>query len=458
MAQPDVVVIGAGAAGIFASWRAATLGARVLLLEKTTRIGTKILISGGGKCNITHAGTVDEVLRGFRRHEAWFLKPSFYRFTNREVVELLTRKDLEVYTRPDGRIFPVRGTAKDVVETLRSYLQEARVDVQLESPVIEILAEGGAVQGVRIGSAAEPKKGYSRPSAQYGAKALLQAVQLESGGSAGPKERSDRVVRCAQVILAVGGNSYPNSGTTGDGWVWARDLGHTVVKPQAALAPIYLHEVDAERSGVSLRDCVLRARSGGKEVARWRGDLLFTHQGISGPCALGISRTVAEHLPESVDLAADVLPDSSHERLQEELLQASRANPKRSVVSWVGERMAAQLAEDLAAGVGIDRDLMLGRLDRKARNRLVEALKGWPIGGARHVPLEKGEVAAGGVALDEVDPHTMRSLRVQGLFLCGEVLDIAGAVGGYNLQAAFSTGFVAGEEAARQTDASRRTG
>lgn len=409
---PDLIVIGAGAAGIIASWRAATLGAKVLLLEKNDRIGIKILVSGGGKCNITHDGSIESVLKSFRPNEARFIRPACYRFTNVDVVRMLTDRGLEVYTRPDGRIFPVHQTAKDVVAILGSYLHDVGVDVRINAAVGEILHSEGKIIGVRVG---------------------------------------DEGIHCPRVILAVGGSSYPKTGTTGDGFPWAAALGHKIVKIRAALAPIYLVLDEAwpeQRSGVALRDCVLKARQG-KEIARWRGDLLFTHQGVSGPTVLGISRVVAEKQQEGpITLEVDVAPDRAPEDLAADILQWAKEHPRKAIQSYVDGLIPNRLVNLLLEAAGVDPLTVSGQLPQKARNRLVETVKGWSLGAVRAIPLEKGEVVAGGVSLDEVDTQTMRSFKTEGLYLCGEVLDIAGPVGGYNLQAAFATGYVAGETAA----------
>lgn len=410
MHSPDVIVIGAGAAGIIAAWRAASLGARTLLLEKTPRIGTKIRISGGGKCNITHDGPLEEVLRAFRPPEARFLRPSCYRFTNGDVVEMLTRRGLRVYTRPDGCIFPVDQTAKDVVAILEGYLREAGVDIRLDSPVQAIEAHEGAVMGISA------------------------------------EER----IACPRIVLAVGGSSYPASGTTGDGFVWAESLGHTVVKVRAALAPILMVNADPNLAGVALRSIRLKARAGGKEIARWDGDLLFTHRGVSGPTVLGISRSVAEACERgAARLEVDCLPDETFESLGAAVRSWCDKNPRRQISSFLEGHVPKSVWPVLLTTAGIDGTTPAAQTPQKARNRLVETLKGWRLGEVAEVWLEKGEVVAGGVALDEVDPHTMRSRICTGLYLCGEVLDIAGPVGGYNLQAAFATGYVAGETAAR---------
>lgn len=409
MSRPELVVVGAGAAGILAALRGAELGAAVTLYEKTGRLGTKITISGGGKCNITHHGTVEKVLAAFRTNEARFLRPSFYKYPPERIVELLTARGLEVMVRPDGRIFPVHQNAKDVVGMLEAALREARVEIRTNSEVAGIEASDGSVTGVRFADG--------------------------------------NVRKCQRAIVAVGGSSYPGTGTTGDGFGWAKALGHTVVPVRAALAPIYLEVDRTELSGVSFRGVTVRARAS-KELARWTDDLLFTHHGVSGPCALGISREIAEvGRGTPVRVLVDILPKVTPEQLQAELIALAQKHPHQKVITWLSQHMAERIAVRLISELSLEPQLALGKLEKKARNRMVESLKGWDLGLVRHVPLEKGEVVAGGIALDEVDPQTMESKRVRGFYPCGELLDIAGPVGGYNLQAAWSTGWVAATSA-----------
>jgi predicted flavoprotein YhiN len=447
--DPDVIVVGGGAGGIFAAWRAAQLGARVILVEKTPRIGTKILISGGGKCNVAHSGPLQSVLSAFRPNEAAFIRSACFKLPNDKIIELMTEGGLRVYTRPDGRVFPIDQTAKDVVAILRNYLDDAGVEIRTESPVEELLTDDGGITGIRIGKSFQPHTGFNRGTEpRFGAKALLAEVLSESESER--RNAPGYVLGCKSLVLATGGSSYPNSGTTGDGWPWARKVGHHVVKVRAALAPIYLVEPNLELAGVAVRDCILKARTRGKEVVKWRGDLLFTHQGVSGPNALATSRVIAEAgESDVVSLEVDFAPSLPNDRLATTYLEWITSNPKRSVKSSLEEWVPNRLVEVLMARANVASDLACSKLEKKPRNRLLELLKGLPIGTVRHVPIEKGEVVAGGISLDEVDPKTMRSLKIEGLFLCGEVLDIAGPVGGYNLQAAFSTGFLAGESAAK---------
>jgi predicted Rossmann fold flavoprotein len=411
-----VVVVGAGAAGLIAAKRAAELGARVTLLEKSARAGLKILISGGGKCNLTHAGSIKDIKSAFRPNESRFLTPSFYRFFNDEFLSILHDAGMKTYARPDGRIFPVEpDNARDVVAILERSVRTTGAELITGMLVTGLVADAGRVTGVRIAGVVRP---------------------------------ADR------VIVAVGGSSYPATGTTGDGWRWAVSVGHTVVPLRAALAPLYLDKAEPDWSGVALRDVILRARisAGGKEYARRRGDLLFTHRGISGPAALGISREIGERIasgiPAGGSVEVDLVPDVAFEQLQTDVKNELGANPRKTVGGIIEQYLPHRLAGAFAVVAQFDAQTRGANLPSKTLNRLVTFLKGWPLGGVRSVPLERGEVVAGGVSLDEVNPQTMESRLIKGLYLCGEVLDIAGPVGGYNLQAAWSTGFVAGESAA----------
>lgn len=409
----SVIVVGAGAAGLLAAKRAAECGAQVTLLEKNARVGMKILISGGGKCNLTHAGTMEDVRAAFRPNEARFLKPSFYRFTNDDFLDILHCEGMKTYVRPDGRVFPVEpANAKDVVAVLELAVRKTGVHIVMNAAVSGLICEGEQIAGVRVG---------------------------------------ERIQSTNRVIIAVGGSSYPATGTTGDGWRWAADVGHALVPLRAALAPLYLADVQPDWSGIALRDVALRARlgTGGKEYAHWRGDLLFTHKGVSGPCALGVSRGIAERMAVGVTqgglVEVDLAPDTLFEQLQTQLRTELRDNPRKTLGSITARYVPDSLAAPLGLAIGADPQTRGAHLSAKALNRAVSILKGWPLGGVRSVPLERGEVVAGGVSLDEVNPQTMESKIVKGLYLCGEILDIAGPVGGYNLQAAWSTGYVAGE-------------
>ncbi len=403
-----IVIIGGGGAGIIAAWRAAARGCSVLLLERNVRLGTKILISGGGKCNVTHEGAIDDLLAAFLPSERRFLKPAFYRFSNGDIQELLAAGGIRLAARPDGRMFPVNGIAKDVMRALSRLLADHHVNTRFHQHVEEILADHEGVCGVRVGQTVIPAR---------------------------------------QVILATGGASYPQTGTTGDGFAMARILGHTIVPVRAALAPIQVTpSLPRDWRGVAIRGGSLSALHNGRQIAKWEGDVLFTHEGLSGPATLEVSRAVAVAAESgAVSLFLDFFPGKEADVIDEELQSMIKMQGGRMVATLLEPLLPNRIIEGMMRSVDVEPTTRGHVLTREGRGAIVGLLKKWPLGKVAGVPLERGEVTAGGVALNEVNPHTMRSRRVKGLYLCGEVLDIAGPVGGYNLQAAFSTGYVAGD-------------
>ena len=409
--KTPIIVIGAGGAGIIAAWKAALSGAPVMLLEKNARPGVKILISGGGKCNITHTGTIEEVLNAFCAGEKRFLKPSMHRFSNADILELLRNEAISTYARPNGRVFPEHGTARDVMRAFSSVLEKAGVRISLQSRVERIVRENNSIRGVVVNSEEVPT---------------------------------------SHLIIATGGKSYPKTGTTGDGFAWAKELGHTLVPLRAALAPMVVTPtLPREWQGIALRGCRLFAVGAGRRIASWDDDVLFTHEGVSGPAALEVSRSVAAALEShEVELFIDFFPGKEFDTLDDDLNAYVQSQRQKTIATLLDAWMPNRLVEWFLVRIGVSaltRGIVLSRDDRRA---IAHALKEWSLGTVAEVPLERGEVTAGGVTLREVDPRTMRSRIVRGLYLCGEVLDIAGPIGGYNLQAAFSTGFVAGESAA----------
>ncbi len=411
--QLPLVVVGGGAAGMIAAWRAGSLGVKVVLLEKNSKLGIKLLISGGGKCNITHGGKVEALCKQFRINESIFLKHSLYRFTNLTILGHLNQLGVETYERENGRIFPTSGKAGDVVHALRRMMEQESVDIQLATPVKEILKDNKGICG----------------------------VQTPNG-----------IIQTRHVIIATGGASYPRTGTTGDGFLWLKNLGHAVVPLHPALAPILLYPTPpAEWQGISIRDCILKAKTAKKTAAKSRGDLLFTHQGISGPSTLEVSRNTYLALEKNphVDIFVDIVPDESESQLQDHIHTEIVTNGGRKAETLVELFVPQRLARFILNSAGVDASKKCHQLKKQERTAITQTLKNWNIGRVKEIPLERGEVTAGGVDLREVDPKTMRSRILNGLYICGEALDVAGPIGGYNLQAAFSTGYVAGEAAAR---------
>jgi predicted Rossmann fold flavoprotein len=408
-----ILVIGGGGAGLVAAWAASSLGAPVLLLERNSKPGIKLLISGGGKCNVTHEGPMDEMGKAFPKREERFLRHAFHSFTNEEMRNVLSRAGVETFVRPDGRVFPVSLRAGDVVGALCDNVRSSGGEIRLNTRVTGILAEHGNVTGVTL------------------------------DGS---------TIASDLVVLTTGGGSYRKTGTTGDGVAWGAKLSHTVVPLRPALAPLRVSPpLPSSWRGVALRGGRLFLESGGRRIESWDGDMLFTHEGISGPAALGLSRSAALALERAeVILRFDFFPGEDFAELDDRLNATITAKRGKQVDSILCGMLPDRIVPYL---LGLARVPPVTRgyvLTREARRKIVGVLKSWSIGSVGGVDLDRGEVTAGGISLDEIDPRTMESKIIKGLFVAGEVLDIAGPIGGYNLQAAFSTGFIAGGSAARE--------
>jgi predicted Rossmann fold flavoprotein len=409
--QHPIVIIGAGGAGLIAAWRTAAHDVPTLLLERNKKSGIKILISGGGKCNVTHDGPLDEVLTAFSSRESRFLKHAFYRFSNADLIELLRQHGVPTITRPNGRVFPESNRAHDVVQVFEHIAQAPRSRIRFNASVNDVIVQDGAVVGV------------------------------QSGGS---------VIPSSHIILATGGVSYPKTGSTGDGYRWAASAGHSLVPLAPALAPIGIKPpLPAVWRGIALRQGRLSVVQEERIVAYRDDDVLFTHEGVSGPAALELSNAAyhaAAHAPS--ELRFDFFPGKEFDVLDNDLLARIATERSRTIGTLLDAWLPNRMVDTLLANIGVDPSTRGYTLARDERRRIVHLLKGWTIGRVGYIEISRGEVTAGGISLAEIDPRTMRSTIVRGLYLCGEVLDVAGPVGGYNLQAAFSTGFVAGETAA----------
>lgn len=402
----DVVVVGAGAAGLMCAIRAAQRGKRVLLLEKNRKPGVKILMSGGTRCNLTHATDRRSLADAFPRDQARFLRGPLAALGPDELVDMFNRQGLPTKVESTGKIFPQSDRALDVQRTLLRMLQHSGAELSL----------GEAVAGIRSRS-----DGF--------------VVELDQ-----------RNVTCAKVVIASGGQSYPGCGTTGDGYVWAKSLGHSIVPPRPALAPlkttaIWTHGL----AGLTLPEVrvYIALPKASKPLADKRGSLLFTHVGLSGPVVMDLSREVTAH-PRSAGLQVivDFVPDHPEESLAEALQSLSGARQVRGLLSeWIPNRLADALIEQTS----LPQDRTAAELSKVERKKLIGVIKRCPIDIAGTLGFAKAEVTAGGVALPEVDSRDMQSKCQPGLHLIGEVLDIDGPIGGYNFQAAFSTGWLAGE-------------
>lgn len=381
------------------------------LLEGNPRLGAKLLLSGGGKCNVTHEGSVKDFLTAFSPEQARFLRPALHAFGSAELRELLRRLGVDTYVRENGRVFPQDrpGSAALVMEALESLVRRSGVEIRTEARVVAL----------------------------EGQTPTLKRVILASGEALGAD----------LFILATGGASYPETGTRGEALGWLQGLGIGGRPWFPALAPVPLKEPRPAWEGVALRggSLVLHDGAGGKRLTSFVGDILFTRKGITGPAALELSEAVESARRRGRAWLGYLLGQGDEAALEAEMLELQRINPHLSLGNWIQRRLPERLVVKVCEQAGVAAESRFKTLTRQERRALVSLLYEYPLGEPGPVPLERGEVCAGGVALEKIDP---RSLLVRGwdnLKVCGELLDLNGPVGGYNLQAAFSTGYLAGE-------------
>jgi predicted Rossmann fold flavoprotein len=401
----EVLVIGAGAAGLLAAARSAERGLRTVLLEKNARAGVKILMSGGTRCNLTHATDNRGIVAAYGP-PGRFLHSALAALSVEETIALIEAEGVPTKVEETGKVFPVSNRAADVLDALLRRLGRSGAKLALTEPVLELNVRAGGFE------VKTPRQTY----------------------------------RASRVILTCGGRSYPGSGTTGDGYGWAAQLGHTIVPPVPALVPLTVAAPWlAELRGITIPDATVSVQKGQRLLASRRGSLLFAHFGLSGPVVLDVSRVVSRHAePGSLQLEVDFLPACPAEELDESLRTGSLAAGKKLLASLLAS-LPRRLAELLLKQAGMAEDRRAAGLSRGDRSRLVEVVKRFRLPITGTLGFGKAEVTAGGIALDEVDSRTMQSKRVPGLYLAGELLDLDGPIGGYNFQAAFSTGWLAGE-------------
>ncbi len=428
--KPRVIVIGAGPAGMLAAGRAAEEGANVLLLEKNSRPGRKILVTGKGRCNLTNACDADEYIANMAGNGS-FLFSAFHAFPSSEVIRFFNDLGLPTKVERGNRVFPVSDRAMDVVDTLQRYLRGNGVEIRYNTAVDGILVENGRAAAVTA--------------------------------TTGERFHGD------SIVLTTGGASYPGTGSTGDGYRMAQALGHTVIPPKPSLIPLEVEEPwVSQLQGLSLRNvratAWTEARSGEKKLGEEFGEMLFTHYGVSGPIILTLSRPIGAALekkgkdqnraqsrsqPGKVSLSINLKPALSEEqlnlRLQRDLQKFSRKQFCNSLDELLPQKMIPVFV-DLS---GIPPEKPAHQITRGERQRLLELLVDFRVTVTGTRPLREAIVTAGGVSVKEIDPRTMESRLVPGLFFAGEMIDVDGNTGGFNLQTAFCTGNLAGKHAAR---------
>ncbi len=405
-----VAVIGGGPAGIMASASASSLGADVLLIEQNSYLGKKMGITGKGRCNITNACDIRDFIANIPINGK-FMHSAFYAFSNDDMIELLNRYGVETKIERGNRVFPVTDKAKTVVDALKAYAKDC---------------------GVR---AVQDK--------------VLAVKRLENGFSLNLEKRKQLL--CDKVIIATGGASYTKTGSTGDGYKFAQSLGHTVITPSPSLVPLTTEGNIAKKlMGLSLKNVSIKITDEkNKRLYEDFGEMLFTHFGVSGPVILSASSHLRDFNKRKYTLTIDLKPALDFEALDKRVLRDFSKEQNRDFINSLDELLPKKLIDVIVALSGIPERKKIRDITKEERYRLVNLLKNFTltINGTR--PLEEAIITSGGVDVKEINPKTMESKIVAGLYFAGEVIDVDAYTGGFNLQIAYSTGYLAGESAGK---------
>jgi predicted Rossmann fold flavoprotein len=407
MKEWDIIVVGGGAAGLMAAGQAAGAGARVLLLERMARPARKLRITGKGRCNVTNVAELDDFLARFGRTGS-SLRQVFARIFSSDVMAFFESLGVKLVTERGGRVFPASGKATDVVDALVSWAARQGVETHPSARVDGLVVESGQLRGVKVG-----------------------------------QQRF-----CASsVILATGGASYPGTGSSGDGYRLAAAVGHSLVPARPALVPLEVSEcVVRDLAGLNLRNVGMQVLVDGKCAAEYFGELSFMNYGVSGPVVLTASAAVVEALQSKkrIELSLDLKPALNTEKLEARLLRDFAERGKEPMHSLLRGLLPKPLVRPCLSAAGIQGHRLGNSIKAEERKRLLAWLKAFRLTVKGHRPLSEAIVTAGGVDMSEIDPKTMESRIVPGLYIVGELLNVHADTGGYNLQAAFSTGWVAG--------------
>lgn len=408
----DVIVIGGGPAGMMASITAAMNGSKVALFEKNKRLGKKLLMTGGGRCNVTNNRPVDDLITHIPGNGR-FLYSTFAQFDNQDIMSFFSERGVALKEEDHGRIFPVSNKSSTIVDTLKNELDNLNVSLHFKEPVEKIISNGASIQGVRTAEG------------DYSAKS---------------------------VVVTTGGITYPSTGAQGDGYRFAKSVGHHVTPLYPTESPIFLTDdfIAAKTlQGLSLQDVTLSViDQKNKTIASHEMDLLFTHFGVSGPAALRCSSFVNQLLrkQETVTLNLDCFPQLTKDELLAEIKERSSASTKQlknALVGLLPERLLLFFLEK----VGIS-EQTYSQTTNEQWSQLIDYFKNWSLTANKTFGLEKSFVTGGGVELKEINPKDLASKKIPGLYFAGEVLDVNGYTGGYNITTAFCTGYVAGTNAA----------
>jgi len=401
-------VVGGGPAGMMAAGRAGERGAKVILIEKNKSLGKKLLITGGGRCNVTNSELDTRKLLAKFKRDGKFLFSAFSKWAVTETLDFFHSRGMDTKVERELRVFPKSDSAQSVLDVLAKYLGENNVTVLCNSPVVQVVRESEALVGVKL--------------------------------------KNKKVIQGRSIIIATGGTSRPETGSTGDGYEWLKSIGHKVIEPTPSLVPIAIKDKWIKKlAGVSIPEVKLAIFQNNENQGSLNGKILFTHVGVSGPTILNMSKDVGELLKYgSVTISLDLLPKDGYGTLNAKLQELFKHHDKKKFRNALSNLIPSAMTPIVVELSGIDKEIECNSVTREERLRLVSLLKAIPMQVDKLLGVEKAVITSGGVVLEEVDFKTMRSRLFPNLYLIGDILDIDRPSGGYSLQLCWTTGFVAG--------------
>ena len=407
----DVVVIGGGPAGMMSAGRAGELGSRVFLVEKNRNLGTKLLITGKGRCNVTNkTDDLKEMTNKFGKNGK-FLFSSFYKFGINDVIEFFESRGVKTKIERGNRVFPVSDRSKDILDALINYLKKSQVKIRTNAQVKEIIKKEKKIEKIILTS--------------------------------GEEIFADRFVIC------TGGRSYPGTGSSGDGYQWLANLGHTITNLSPSLVPIIIEEkIVKELEGLSLKNVEISIYKNNKKIDSRFGEAIFTADGMSGPVVLDMSREIGKESPEKMIVRIDFKPALDFGKLDQRIQRDFQEGNNKLFKNVLNKLLPQKLIPIIIKLSGIDSEKKVNLVTREERKKLLHLIKEFDLKLKGLTGYDKAIITAGGVDLSEIDPGTMRSKLIDNLYFAGEILDLDGPTGGYNLQVCWSTGYIAGESVA----------
>ena len=420
MKDKKVIVIGGGPAGMMAAIRAAQNENQVLLLEKNEKLGKKLYITGKGRCNLTNACETEDLFKNVLRNRK-FLYSAFYQFSNQQVMEFFETHGLSIKIERGERVFPSSDHSSDVIQTLESVMRQLKVEVKLHAQVADLLTE--EIPGNTMDSGRIQKK--------------ITGVKFTDG----------TICNAKAVILATGGCSYSSTGSTGDGYRFAKSQGHTIIEPMPALVPFEVAQSWVkDLQGLSLRNVKICIRKEKKILYEEFGEMLFTHYGVSGPLLLSASSVVSDYAKMMpLELEIDLKPALTEEQLDKRVLRDFQENQNRQFKNAIQKLFPAKLIPIMIALSEISPEKTIHEITKAERQKFVKLIKKVPLTLSGFRGFSEAIITKGGVKVQEVNPSTMESKLVSGLYCAGELLDLDALTGGFNLQIAWSTGYLAGD-------------